>query len=429
MTPTTGNPGPIAKDFNLNKMELTSATGGVLDLRFVFIEFNVYEQLFNNQITCDILINDARNMLMNFPVGKTQDGIFGFETLELSFETPNQGVWEKQFRLIGITDRSLLKERQMGYILHFVTPEAVLNMNTRVSKAYKGALVSDIVDDLHNKWLGGGNIYIETTKFQHHVVIPNLHPTHAINWLCTRANSASFEGANYLYYQDKNQFNFASMESCLQKKSEQDYLFQVANVRRNTSDGYKPVTLTSDQVAAEKYTFDNFSNILENMQAGMYGNQLITHSQVRKRWDHYEFNYPDSFDKYQHLYAENSLWSSGGLGSPINNSAARLKMHSDGPPDFLFRPEAWIPIRISQLQQLQNIKLTLTIPGDSNRTVGQVVTFNLPSPEPPINNEQVNDKYYAGRFLVASVRHKLDVDKYMTILELIKDSTLEPYPD
>src|ERR1039458_2426991 len=100
------------------------------------------------------------------------------------------------------------------------------------------------------------------------------------------ANSAQFAGANYLYYQDKNQFNFISMESCLQQKASQTYLFQVANVRKDTPDGYHAVTITSDQVAIQQYTFDHFSNILSNMRAGMYGNQLFVHSQVNKQWKH-----------------------------------------------------------------------------------------------------------------------------------------------
>jgi hypothetical protein len=80
------------------------------------------------------------------------------------------------------------------------------------------------------------------------------------------------------------------------------------------------------------------------------------------------------------------------------------------------------------LQQLQNIQVTVTIPGDSDRTVGQVVELRIPSPEPPINNEQVNDKYYNGYFLVKALRHKIDTDKYVTIMDLIKDSTAVQYP-
>ncbi len=68
------------------------------------------------------------------------------------------------------------------------------------------------------------------------------------------------------------------------------------------------------------------------------------------------------------------------------------------------------------------------VPGDSERTIGEVVEFNLPSPEPPVNNQQVDDKFYRGKFLVQSVRHIIDIDKYRTVLELVKDSVFTQYP-
>ena len=59
-------PGTYPKDFNLLQMDLTDTTGLTQSLQFVFIEMNWYESLWNNQITCDILINDANNMLPEF---------------------------------------------------------------------------------------------------------------------------------------------------------------------------------------------------------------------------------------------------------------------------------------------------------------------------------------------------------------------------
>jgi hypothetical protein len=414
-------------DFNLLCMDLTSTTGSTQSLRYVFLEFNVYEDIWSNQITCNILINDARDLLINFPQPLSQDGIFGYETLNLEFQTPNGDIWSNELRLVGITDRRLIRDKELGYILHFVSKEAVLNLATRVSKAYKGVLISDMVNDIHTNIMGGDTINVESTKYQQHFIIPNIYPTQAINWLATRANPASYSGANYLYFQDKDQFNFVSMESCLAQPSSMTYLFQIANVPRQYKD--PNISVDSDQIAAEQYTFDHFSNILENMQAGMYGNQLFVHSQINKLWTNYTFDYPTSFSSYQHLYPNNPLYSKGGIGSPVNTPNSKLKFQPDGPPDFPFLPQAWVPIRISQLQQLQNVKLTLTIPGDSNRTVGQIITFNLPSPEPLQSDQQINDKYYQGKFLVASVRHLLNVDKYTTVLELIKDSVFTPYPN
>jgi hypothetical protein len=408
-------------DFSIQSLILTNTTGETVDLRFVMLEINVYESLWNNNTTCDILINDANNLIMNIPM-------FGYETLLLEFQTPQSELWSNTFRLMRITDRVLTKERSLGYILHFVSEESITNLKTRVSKSYKGMLISDIANDLQTNWLSSsfdGNAGLETTKYQHHIIIPNISPVHALNWLTTHANSTGYTGSNYLYYQDKYGYNFCTMESRMAQSPTQNYLFQVANVRNNQS--LLP-DFTSNDVAALKYTLDHQSDIMTNMRTGMYGNQLLTHSHSRKIWRSYTFDYPSSFDNYTHLYADNMLESSA---TPDTNSPnSHLKLHPTGHDQdgYPFLPEAWLPIRISQLQQLHNIRFTITVPGDSMRTVGEVVSFQLPSPEQPIQNKQVMDKYYSGNFLVNGVRHIIDIDKYRTVLEITKDSTLTQYP-
>jgi hypothetical protein len=423
-------------DFEIVNLLLYPIDGTEHNIRFIMTEINVYEDIWNNQITVDVLVNDATNMIQNLP-------LFGFSKLLLEFRRmPDGDLWSHWLRLVRITDRKLIRERQSGYILHFVTYEGVNNMKKRVSKSYKGKLISDIVADLHYNWLGGGAIDIEKTKYQHHIIIPKIFPCHAINWLATRANSVKYLGANYLYYQDKDLFRFVTMESRLELPISQSYGFQVANIRQGPPDGHKAQDIATNSVAVQNYQFTHYSDILENMQAGMYANELYTHSHSRKIWRDYKFDYPGSFDDYKHLY--NSPGSGGflNLSQNINPKTylfngnfgddkpdSKLKLHATGHDQdgFPFLPEKWIPIRISQLQQLQNIKVTMTVPGDSSRTVGQVVELRIPSPEPPINNQQVDDKYYSGRFLIASLRHKIDTEKFLTTMELIKDSVKIPY--
>lgn len=419
----TQTPNPYTGDFEIINLQVTTVDQQKYNVRFMMAELNIYEDIWNNQTTCDLLLDDAKNNIQNFP-------IFGFETLLVQFRTPTKKIFSKTFRLVNITDRKLLKEREAGYLLHWVSMEAITNMKIRVSKSYKGKLISDIVTDLHNNFLEGGPIEVEPTQYQHHIIIPKIFPCQAINWLATRANSAAYTGANYLYYEDNaqsgNQFHFVTMESRLSQKSAQTYKFQVADIRKDQP-GYKPETLHTNHVSIQVYNFTHFSDILENVQAGMYGNELITHSNSRKIWRDYTFDYPSTFDNYTHLYKTNLLFN------PIfqdNVPDSKLKLFTTGhdQDQYPFLAEKWIPPRVSQLQQLENIKVTIQVPGDSERTVGQIIELNLPSPEPPINNIQVDDKYYSGRYLIQSLRHKIDMEKYLTIMELVKDSTAVAYP-
>lgn len=409
------------KDYELVKLDITPVTGGQpFSLRYVFLELAVYEELFNNNITMDLTLNDANNMLMNMP-------IFGYETILVEFRTPDKELWSKTFRVIKVSDRILMKDRQQGFILHCVTPEAIMNMQTRATKAYKGKLISEMVEDIHTNILGGGPIEIEKTKYQHHKIVPSVSPVQAINWLSTCANSSQFEGSNYLYYEDRNSFKFVSMESRVSQPPAQTYLFQPANVRKDGNLNHKSPDFETNTVAVEHYTFKNHSDIIENMQSGMYGNELLTHSHAKKQWQRYKFDYQKSFNDYKHLH-ENHLDSKMRPDANAFNSKLKLQSTGHDADSYDFLSEKWLPMRISQLQQLHNTHLELVVPGDSERTVGEVVTFNLPSPEQPIDNKQVEEKYLSGNYLIQSIRHIIDQNKYRTVMTLIKDSVPEQYP-
>src|SRR5271165_4098650 len=108
-----GYPASYTGDFELVNLILTTVDGQDYNLRFVMNEINVYEDIWSNRITCDLLVNDATNMIQNLP-------IFGFETLLLEFRTPNKGLFSKTFRLVRITNRQLIRDRYLGYVMHFV---------------------------------------------------------------------------------------------------------------------------------------------------------------------------------------------------------------------------------------------------------------------------------------------------------------------
>lgn len=411
-------PGEFPQDFELKDLTIISADGKKQNVRWVMRELSVFEDIWANCITATLVITDAQNLLMNHP-------IFGFEKCRVVFLTPDKQEFDLTFRIYKVSDRKLDKERKMSYMLHMVAQEELKNLTVRVSKAYNGKLISDIVSDLHKNWLGGGKIDVETTKYQHHVIIPNLHPILAINWLATRSNSTGQEGAQYLYYQDSKQFNFVSMESKLQAESEITYLHQPANIRQDTTDGYKPRDVEKDSAAIQSYSFTDHSDILANTLSGMYGSELITHSNERKKWERFTFDYPSDFSKFKHL-EDNMLYSdaAGDLASKNN----KLRFFPKGHEPYPFKVENWLKERISQLQQLNNTRLTITVAGDSDRTVGQVVEVELPSPEPPISNSQVIDKFYKGRYLIVALRHMITPKSYTTTMELVKDSVFTAYP-
>ena len=69
-------------------------------------------------------------------------------------------------------------------------------------------------------------------------------------------------------------------------------------------------------------------------------------------------------------------------------------------------------------------RLKISLPGDSNLTIGMVIDFSLLSINPTMKKP---DAFYSGRYLISAVRHMITVSEFKTILEIVKDSTPTQY--
>ena len=406
------------KNYQINELTLINVAGQTLDVKYLLVEFSLHEDLFNNCLTGKLTLNDANNEINNFP-------IFGFEQCIDEFLPPEKRTIKVNFEIYKVHDRHLVKDRQLVYELDLVSKEAINNLKIRTSTSYKNKLISEMVEDLHIKRLNGSPINIETTKGAHHFIIPNISPIEAINWLSSMAVSTRHLGAFYLYFQDSSSYNFVSLESLLQAPTTEKYLLHPSNIR-NSVDEKNVRQLDVDIRGIQEIHFVNVADTLENMIAGMYGSKLIRHDLRNKTFPESDFSYTESFPNLAHVQ-KFKMFSDL---RPDNRTSpdTKLKLFTTGPKEFPYNSENWMQVRISQMKSLTNIRMVITVPGDSNRKVGDIIEIELPSPESLVNDEIVYDKYYRGRFLITSLKHRIELDSYLTTMEVIKDSVTTKYP-
>jgi len=80
--------------------------------------------------------------------------------------------------------------------------------------------------------------------------------------------------------------------------------------------------------------------------------------------------------------------------------------------------------RISQRLQLDSVKINFSAPGDSSREVGDLISFDFPTENSKVassSGQGAGHKYYSGKFLITSLRHKITQDEYTIHVEAIKD--------
>lgn len=433
-------------DYNLQDLSLISTKlGGPLDLKPYMVEFNYFEDLFNNTISGNVVMSDAVGVL-NF--GETSGTEFIHIKLSKSDDLPH--TLERTLRVYGISNRHFdPANNKEVYTLEFCSEEYLLSEQYRLSKSYKGINISTLVWDICNTYLKIGtndknskSISIDETIGINDFVLPNKKPIETINWLANFAVPKKYpNGADIIFFENKMGYFFTSLQHMYQTKPIFKYYYNPKNI---TSDALVNMTnVLSFQVV--KYV-----DTLDAIHKGSLGNRILTVDPFRRTKTVTDFDYDTYFRNSAKLNS-----------SPITNNYKNKQGKSlyDPPPKDLeagvyrmmitnanqqqggsytknkpgtvqndFQIEKVIPNRVAQLGLATNNVLKITVPGNPALTIGTCIEFNLASSS-PLNDKQTRpiDPFLSGNYLISAVRHMISPTSFVTVLEICKDSGLMNY--
>ena len=223
----------FAGEVVINKMEIVSInTSFVVDLQNMFLGINIYEDIFSPFINGTLVVQDANALINRLP-------IVGEEFLDLDIVTPGFPDEDKKHSIHGrfyvykISDRQYANDRLVSYILHFVSVEALLDMNIKLSKGFNSAKISDIASEILKQYSYFQNdskeltdeqlerFNIEETSNGHAYVSNFWSPVKNLNYLAEHAismpannNGKMTEGSpTFLFFENRNGLNFISLEA------------------------------------------------------------------------------------------------------------------------------------------------------------------------------------------------------------------------
>jgi hypothetical protein len=420
-------------DYSLTNLTLlTSVT--TFDLKNTMQEISYNEDIFSNTLCGYVMLVEASGFIETLAIN-------GTEFLRLTFSKfgDKNNQIDKIFRVYKVGNRKLegtmYKE---SYVLYFCSEELLLSEQYKISKRYKNQLVSDNISDILNKYLkipDNKKGTIETTYGKYDFIIPTLKPFDAINWLTTYARpNPQNPGADMLFYEDKNGFQFRSLQSLMKQPSYYTYTYKPKNINSRNLDSDVHNVLT--------YEFLESFDTLNGITSGTFANQLISANPLTRQRKVTNFNYGTYQQNAKNLNPHPIIDDSTNRnGDKLNQtSQAMLKMvfsnfdsasssYVAGVPGAAgndIYAETYIPYRTAQLHLANYTRLRISVPGDCNLTVGRVLTFNLMSRN--TGNNGALDKYYSGNYFITGVRHIIDLTTFRTILEITKESVPTPYP-
>lgn len=423
-------PNPIfgrsASEYNLGVLELSGQTQTV-DISRLFLEFNIYESILENNMTCDITVLDGVGLFNNIPIvgGETQLHIIVNSPLIDGVSSSTDDI-DMIFTIYNVSNRHNYKDRTQVYVLHGITPEAFTSAETKINRSYvssKNRLCSDIAVDIFDKDLNTtADFDIEPTSNSINMIFPaHWSPFDGINYLASKSQSkGEHGGSSYFFFENSNGYHFKSLDSLSTSEPDHLLVYEPLNVS---------ATVLPHEGSVSSYTFDNMFDALNNTTRGMMHSKIVVHDLTMKTIKNFSNTYNDFFNGIAGHVHDQPMFNK--QFDSVNSEPHKLHM---GMASSRVYDSSTTPVannisevllsRTARLQESNNIHMIASIPGNSTILAGDTVSFDLPNNESQENSGDINDidSVISGKFLVLTVRHKVDLDNYVTILTLVKDS-------
>ena len=446
-----------ASELRIDFLELLTPTG-VHDMRGNgWVVFNMYEDIFKENITADIMMNDSLNLPVKLPILGQEYLNFEISSKSIEGGDKNTSLMPGPMYVTAITKRELVKDRQQLYMLHFTSEQDVINSNTTISQAFRGKKISEIVNTIFTDYLEDDNdIIIEDTLGVENIVIPGWKPFKALSWLAKRAINKN-EVPNYLCWESNGKNFFKSIDTIMASKPIQDFI-------------YSPVVEKSEPLRAlaegkthlSSLKIINQFNTTRNFKNGLYASKLITHDIVKKEIRQHTFglgqayasgiNHTDQFMPITNQdpgweMSERNTYAPQGIGS---NEGDNMQSYFDS--NVMFYPkhdrmyamhtgdeydnnvEEWKLKRSALILGLDQIKLQISFPGISYLRAGQIINIVVPAADrvveeksgKPKNLEDLIDQFLSGRYMITKLKHIVNWNggkiRYEMLAEVVKDA-------
>jgi len=418
-----------AGDVNIEKVEIVSlASGASFDIKNQVLTIQIFEDLFSPFTTGSIIIKDSLDLVNNLPY-------VGQEFVDLKIFTPTldqslggAGIIEDRFYIYKITDREYVADKSVVYQLHFISAEAVADLNLSLSRPFKGK-ISDIAASIikdKNFLASDKQLVLENTKNETKFVSNYWAPTKCINYILQQATNPN-GSTTYLFFENRQGFNFVSLDYLNDKEPHQMFKYGVPTTIVSPSGGSTRVIDKEFQKILEIHISSGFDYI-DRVRNATYASRQIVHDSTTKRYKTINYDYLAKFNEGKETRLNKFPITTDEVSARIGAKIIVTETENQLFTGFgdISQSRA-IQDRISRMKQAEAFKVSLKVKGRTDYTVGQKIYLDINKAEPTSSEdtpEDTKDKMYSGNYLISAINHYIDREAHHSYIEAIKDSLI-----
>ena len=321
------------------------------------------------------------------------------------------------------------------FTLNLVSREGLTNETSRCQTIYRGNLQTTVTkilkDDLKTKKYKSENI--EGTSNDYSFIGNNRKPFHVLTWLGPKAVPANGQNsgtsgeeargtAGFLFYENKDGFNFRSIDS----------LVSSTKIQTNSADKENIPYYLFTQVIEKNQAKTNFNilnynyekniDLMKSLRVGMYANKTYFYDLYSNTLDLYTYKVKDQVKNK--LGGAESIAVSDEFGDSISRIMVRTSdrgtLKPDGSVSDKLRSGADMAMSYSRYNLLFTQALNMVVPCNVNLKVGGIIHAEFLRIDR--NKNMTSDEEQSGYYLIKELRHHFEGGQMVTSLRLIRDS-------
>ena len=436
-----------AGEYTLESVRLFASSGNIIPLNGLTVSISLFENIFSPTMSGTITLLDANSIVSNLP-------IIGQEFL--SFKIKTASITEGGTSVIDFTKNPFsvykIDQRIEGtnselITLHFASPEMLRNLRTRVSKSYTNTIDNIAIDVIQNsRYINSKkDLFIEETVGVRKIISPNSNPFTFIQKLSSEAISKNNGSPFFLFYENKEGFNFRSLDSLYAQPITAEY--NTGEFYHQESSGTVVKNVLEEYSRPISHEMIAVNDTVKNVRGGLLASDLITYDIYSKKYERKNFRYFNNFNDYGRLgnspiYNTNFFDEFDNTVDNFTNANIHLhptsKNNGSDAQHYVLDPTAknikslyspngientLLPRQSKFVELNKGVSLNVKVHGSTNISVGQIIQFNKQT----VGNANESgdfDPYYTGRYIISNLRHIFDLapkKEHSIVMSLVKD--------
>lgn len=411
----------FAGDVAVNKVRIITAKGFYQDVSAQVLNIQVYEDLFSPFMSGSLILKDSLDLVNLFP-------FIGEEYLELELSTPSIEKYsiKGKYYIYKMSNREMTGDKSVVYQLHFISVEAIVDLNKKVSRVFAGDISKLIEPFIKNKTYGlesDKNISIEDTSNNLKYISNYWTPVQNIMYLVFSAVNKN-KSPNYVFFENRDGFYFISLESLYSNPVVYQNFVYDKYTRDDLPGGGSARNIEKDYNRIIEISMPTVFDYMDRIRSGMLSSRQISYDITKKTYSDKNYTMFQRFEQQKHLnkFPINSDSSTFRANSKIINLPKNFG-NFNGFGDVTQSKSN--QERTSLMKLAEANKINITVLGRCDYTVGQKINLDLKRIEPLSSIDgDTTDKMFSGNYIIAAINHYVDRQVYECHMEIIKESSM-----